>query len=119
MATYALKQKSYNGMLFRDLLTLPKVKYEWVVSPNKKQVVECVQTLQIHENAVLYKPELILSSWSYIYPEVLPRGVFNSQYWRTEEILAQINDKRKLRELRDGHLELARICDALANDIPV
>lgn len=109
-----VKVKEYNGMEFRDLaVSASPVTTEVAISQYDKIVVKRPLTLQLHKNAYKYDPELLLSQWTFDYPAPQPRGVNSSQYWRTEQILCQIQDLAKVRELKDFFFECFTTCDSI------
>lgn len=110
--------KDYNGMQFMDLVvSTSPVKHQWALSVNDKQIIERPLTLQLHKNSYKYDRELLLSSWSLQYPMRRVRGVSDSQYWRTEMILASLTDFKKVREWRDFFFDVANSLDCVLKGI--
>lgn len=106
--------KQYNGMLFHDLaVTTSPVITEVAVDHYRKFVVERPLSLQIHTGAYQYNSELLLSTWSRSYPKLQPRGVQESDYWRSEQILCSVEDLHKVRELKDFFFECFTTCDSI------
>ena len=113
-----VKVKNWNGMEFHDLLvSASPVTTEVAVTQHDKIVVETPLTLQVHKNAYAYEPELLLSSWTSDFPVVQPRGVGDSSYWRTEQILCKVSDFQKVREWRDFFFDAANTLDCILKGI--
>ena len=113
-----VKVKRYNGMEFRDLVVSSStVKTEVAVSVNDKIVVERPLTLQLHKNAYRYEPDLLLSTWSFEYPKIVPRGTVSSTYWRSEMIFCKASDYQKVRQWRDYFFDVANTLDCVLKGI--
>lgn len=112
-----LRVKYYNGMQFQDWVDFPPVKHEFAVSVDYKRVISRPLILQTHQRSYAYEPELLLSSWSYQYPVDEPRGVYDSKWWRTEQILSPIHDFDKIRQLYDSFMDAAMICKAILEGV--
>lgn len=112
-----LRVKTYNGMIFNDFVDFPVVKHEHAISVDEKIVAAGPLSLQVHKEAYKYQPELLLSTWSLTYPVIESRGVHDSNYWRSELILSQLSDHKKIRELRDASMKAAYICTAILEGV--
>lgn len=106
------KSTEYNGMQFDTLATMKDIRNQYAVSVADKLTNVVPLTLQVHKSSYKYDREIFLSSWSFGFPVMMPRGVEASKYWRQEQYLATLKDTKRLHELKEFFLDCACACDA-------
>ena len=108
----ATKEREYRGMVFADVDTLKlPIDVEIAVSGTEKLVIKAPLSVETHKGSYKFPDQCVLSCWSTQYPELRPRGVSASKYWRLELVFPS------MREARDFFSSVACRLDAILKGV--